>query len=190
MRSNCFFKYSISAIVHPDSPPRRKPGRPKGSKNKKPRIDGPSSTDAKLPPMTPEVVVPSFQDRIRSPQQSQHSSRAKAPQSQSHVQNQSLSRSQQATSTIHPPTSSGSVSAPAPVPAPVSTPQPPQQATGPHQASDPNNQALYDFQWRILNLCSEFYNAADELIVSAFCVRFSFCSAYSRSISGKPRRML
>lgn len=28
------------------------------------------------------------------------------------------------------------------------------------------NQHFYDFQWRALNLCSEFYNAAEELIVS------------------------
>lgn len=28
------------------------------------------------------------------------------------------------------------------------------------------NQQFYEFQWRALNLCSEFYNAAEELIVS------------------------
>ncbi len=27
------------------------------------------------------------------------------------------------------------------------------------------NQQFYDFQWRALNLCSEFYNAAEELVV-------------------------
>lgn len=28
------------------------------------------------------------------------------------------------------------------------------------------NQQFYEFQWRALNLCSEFYNAAEELVVS------------------------
>ena len=41
----------------------------------------------------------------------------------------------------------------------------PQPTTSPFPAPDPSNQALYDFQWRVLSLCSEFYNAADELIV-------------------------
>ena len=27
------------------------------------------------------------------------------------------------------------------------------------------NQQYYEFQWRVLNLCSEFYGAAEELIV-------------------------
>lgn len=27
------------------------------------------------------------------------------------------------------------------------------------------NQQFYEFQWRALNLCSEFYNAAEELVV-------------------------
>lgn len=38
----------------------------------------------------------------------------------------------------------------------------------------PQNQQFYEFQWRALNLCSEFYNAAEELVVrsrpnSALC---------------------
>jgi hypothetical protein len=32
------------------------------------------------------------------------------------------------------------------------------------------NQQFYEFQWRVLNLCSEFYGAAEELIV---CFRSS-----------------
>ena len=31
----------------------------------------------------------------------------------------------------------------------------------------PQNQQYYEFQWRVLNLCSEFYGAAEELVVSA-----------------------
>lgn len=34
----------------------------------------------------------------------------------------------------------------------------------PHPDINPANQKYYEFQWRILNLCSEFYGAADELI--------------------------
>ena len=30
----------------------------------------------------------------------------------------------------------------------------------------PHNQQYYEFQWRVLNLCAEFYGAAEELIVS------------------------
>ena len=28
------------------------------------------------------------------------------------------------------------------------------------------NQQYYEFQWRVLNLCAEFYGAAEELVVS------------------------
>lgn len=30
----------------------------------------------------------------------------------------------------------------------------------------PHNQQYYEFQWRVLNLCAEFYGAAEELVVS------------------------
>lgn len=33
-------------------------------------------------------------------------------------------------------------------------------------AQHAQNQQFYEFQWRALNLCSEFYNAAEELVVS------------------------
>ena len=33
------------------------------------------------------------------------------------------------------------------------------------------NQQFYEFQWRALNLCSEFYNAAEELVVSTRLVQ-------------------
>lgn len=33
-------------------------------------------------------------------------------------------------------------------------------------AGEPGGHQFYDFQWRVLTLCTEFYNAADELIVS------------------------
>jgi hypothetical protein len=35
------------------------------------------------------------------------------------------------------------------------------------------NQQYYEFQWRVLNLCAEFYNAAEELVVSCWdCSNF------------------
>lgn len=46
-------------------------------------------------------------------------------------------------------------------------PQPPPHPVAiPTFPADPNSQQFYDFQWRVLTLCYEFYNAADELIVS------------------------
>ena len=33
---------------------------------------------------------------------------------------------------------------------------------------NPQNQQYYEFQWRVLNLCAEFYGAAEELVVCAF----------------------
>jgi hypothetical protein len=40
-------------------------------------------------------------------------------------------------------------------------------AVVPPQTADINtqNQQYYEFQWRILNLCAEFYGAAEELVV-------------------------
>jgi hypothetical protein len=35
------------------------------------------------------------------------------------------------------------------------------------------NQQYYEFQWRVLNLCAEFYGAAEELVVSYLCILFS-----------------
>ncbi len=41
---------------------------------------------------------------------------------------------------------------------PQAAPQPPDPTT--------QTQQFYEFQWRILNLCAEFYGAAEELVVS------------------------
>ncbi|KAL1687500.1 hypothetical protein GGG16DRAFT_127915 [Schizophyllum commune] len=49
----------------------------------------------------------------------------------------------------------GSASAPAPTPAPAPAPLPEVNA---------QNQQYYEFQWRVLNLCAEFYGAAEELL--------------------------
>ncbi len=43
-----------------------------------------------------------------------------------------------------------------------------QPPAGPPHLSDinPQNQQYYEFQWRVLNLCAEFYGADEELVVS------------------------
>lgn len=50
-----------------------------------------------------------------------------------------------------------------------------QSAAGPPHLSDinPQNQQYYEFQWRVLNLCAEFYGAAEELVVSRETLRSS-----------------
>ena len=35
-----------------------------------------------------------------------------------------------------------------------------------HPSMNAQNQQYYEFQWRVLNLCAEFYGAAEELVVS------------------------
>ena len=51
----------------------------------------------------------------------------------------------------------------------------PVAGTTPPQHPDINvhNQQYYEFQWRVLNLCAEFYNAAEELVVSHPRTHFS-----------------
>ncbi|KAH9481464.1 hypothetical protein JR316_0005990 [Psilocybe cubensis] len=44
--------------------------------------------------------------------------------------------------------------------APTSTPS----AVPQHPNISPSNQQYYEFQWRVLNLCAEFYGAAEELV--------------------------
>ncbi|KAK0204532.1 hypothetical protein DFS33DRAFT_1486791 [Desarmillaria ectypa] len=50
---------------------------------------------------------------------------------------------------------------------------PPLHPTGPgtappqHPDVNAQNQQYYEFQWRVLNLCAEFYNAAEELVKGA-----------------------
>lgn len=49
-----------------------------------------------------------------------------------------------------------------------------QQPSAPTNVN-PQNQQYYEFQWRVLNLCAEFYGAAEELVVS-----FSLMSVFTR----------
>ncbi|KAJ7116468.1 hypothetical protein C8R44DRAFT_879836 [Mycena epipterygia] len=58
-------------------------------------------------------------------------------------------------------------SGPAPFkPEAVAAPHPTGTGTAPPQLPDVNsqNQQYYEFQWRVLNLCAEFYGAAEELV--------------------------
>ncbi|KAG5642021.1 hypothetical protein DXG03_003768 [Asterophora parasitica] len=88
--------------VQPDDPSaperKRRPGRPRGSKNRKPRV-GQASTSATA---TKQESAPGF-----------YHATAAAPQ---------------------------------------------------HPDVNAHNQAYYEFQWRVLNLCAEFYGAAEELV--------------------------
>ena len=88
-----------SSIIHEDGTEKRKPGRPRGSKNRKPRVSAGSTSKAPS-----NVAHPGFYQ--------------------------------------YPPAPPANMS---------------------------QNQQFYEFQWRALNLCSEFYNAAEELVVSAAC---------------------
>ncbi|KAJ3473892.1 hypothetical protein NLI96_g12769 [Meripilus lineatus] len=51
--------------------------------------------------------------------------------------------------------------------APANTPHPGFYQYPPAPGGFAQNQQFYEFQWRALNLCSEFYNAAEELIKAA-----------------------
>jgi hypothetical protein len=97
--------------------PKRRPGRPRGSKNRKPRVVGEST----IKPQTTSTFY-------------------SYPHSHSHPHSQ----------THQPPLhSTATSSAPPPLP-----------------ETNPQNQQYYEFQWRVLNLCAEFYGAAEELVVS------------------------
>lgn len=125
-----YFYYACS--VSGDSPndgSRRKPGRPKGSKNKRPRFDLGASTPSKQQYGSPGQFL-------------------------QYAANQPSTIPMQP----HPPPHPTLPPAPAPVSAPAPAPVPPSTETASPQ--------FYDFQWRVLHLCSEFYKAADELIVS------------------------
>jgi hypothetical protein len=92
------------------TPAKRKPGRPKGSKTKKPRLDSVAPAAA----ASSASVGPQYPGFKHAP--------------------------------------------PGPQPPPTSA----------YPEVNAHNKQYYDFQWRVLNLCSEFYLAAEQLLVSAF----------------------
>jgi hypothetical protein len=55
-------------------------------------------------------------------------------------------------------------------PAQKQSPMPAAAAPPPHPDVNAQNQQYYEFQWRVLNLCAEFYGAAEELVVSPWCL--------------------
>ncbi|KAF8640249.1 hypothetical protein AX16_010144 [Volvariella volvacea WC 439] len=95
-------------------PQKRRPGRPRGSKNRKPRVV--SGTSTMKPDQSASFYVAS-----------------NVPQNQA--------------------------AAPAPQPQPTTTAAPPSFPEINNQ-----NHHYYEFQWRVLNLCAEFYGAAEELV--------------------------
>ncbi|TCD70223.1 hypothetical protein EIP91_004404 [Steccherinum ochraceum] len=76
-----------------------------------------------------------------------------------------------------PGTASGAAASKVPVnsqhPGFYQYPPPPGNATA--QAQNAQNQQFYEFQWRALNLCSEFYNAAEELVKAASPIVIAQC---------------
>lgn len=56
---------------------------------------------------------------------------------------------------------------------PPTKPSPYPTANGSPQSAEvnPQNQQYYEFQWRVLQLCGEFYSAAEELVVSGLILR-------------------
>ncbi|KAJ8489668.1 hypothetical protein ONZ45_g13489 [Pleurotus djamor] len=127
-----------------NEPEKRRPGRPKGSKNRKPRPpnsganSGPSTLPAAAPP---PVTTSSAPASVSAP--------APAPASVSHPQPQAPPQPT-ATTTLQPPQTLQSPSATS---APPAIPE-----------VNAQNQQYYEFQWRVLNLCAEFYGAAEELV--------------------------
>ncbi|KZT07660.1 uncharacterized protein LAESUDRAFT_742775 [Laetiporus sulphureus 93-53] len=103
-----------------DESGKRKPGRPRGSRNRKPRASAGTVTKA--------------------PANSQHPGFYQ-----------------------YPPAPSGAVS---------------------------QNQQFYEFQWRALNLCSEFYNAAEELVKAASPVVIAQCYQMGPSTKIDPLAMI
>ena len=58
---------------------------------------------------------------------------------------------------------------PLPAVAPVS--QPPLPPPPQHLDVNAHNQQYYELQWKVLNLCAEFYGAAEKLVVSHVNIR-------------------
>ncbi|GBE87788.1 hypothetical protein SCP_1200120 [Sparassis crispa] len=54
----------------------------------------------------------------------------------------------------------------------------------------PQNQQFYEFQWRALNLCSEFYNAAEELVKAASPLVIAQCYQMGPTAKVDPLAMI
>ncbi|KAF5359834.1 hypothetical protein D9756_003245 [Leucocoprinus leucothites] len=67
-----------------------------------------------------------------------------------------------------------------------------QASTGPPHLSDinPQNQQYYEFQWRVLNLCAEFYGAAEELVKATPPMVVAQCYHMGPGVKVDPLTML
>ncbi|KAJ3515901.1 hypothetical protein NLJ89_g1467 [Agrocybe chaxingu] len=65
-------------------------------------------------------------------------------------------------------------------------------ATGPpsHPNITPQNQQYYEFQWRVLNLCAEFYGAAEELVKGTSPLVVAQCYHMGPGVKVDPLAML
>ncbi|KAG2076723.1 hypothetical protein BDR04DRAFT_1045594 [Suillus decipiens] len=54
----------------------------------------------------------------------------------------------------------------------------------------PHNQQYYEFQWRVLNLCAEFYGAAEELVKATPSLVIAQCYQMGPSVKVDPLAML
>ncbi|EGN98714.1 hypothetical protein SERLA73DRAFT_54914 [Serpula lacrymans var. lacrymans S7.3] len=67
---------------------------------------------------------------------------------------------------------------------------PPLQGQPQHSDVNPHNQQYYEFQWRVLNLCAEFYGAAEELVKATPSLVIAQCYQMGPSIKVDPLTML
>ncbi|KAI0346535.1 hypothetical protein BDW22DRAFT_1352653 [Trametopsis cervina] len=65
-----------------------------------------------------------------------------------------------------------------------------QYPPAPGGAAATQNQQFYEFQWRALNLCSEFYNAAEELIKAAPPIVIAQCYMSGPAVKVDPLGMI
>ncbi|KAG6331501.1 hypothetical protein ID866_7588 [Astraeus odoratus] len=110
-----------------DAERKRRPGRPRGSKNRRPRASGPDASNAQPAGARPPTGPHGFY---------QYSS----------------------------PSAPGEV--------------------------QPHNQQYYEFQWRVLNLCAEFYGAAEELVKETPSLVIAQCYQMGPTVKVDPLTML
>ncbi|KAG1733592.1 uncharacterized protein EDB91DRAFT_1148248 [Suillus paluster] len=60
----------------------------------------------------------------------------------------------------------------------------------PGEIIQPHNQQYYEFQWRVLNLCAEFYGAAEELVKATPSLVIAQCYQMGPAVKVDPLAML
>ncbi|KAF7317054.1 hypothetical protein HMN09_00440000 [Mycena chlorophos] len=153
-------RHSLSYALHEPSAPTRTPALPTSAPHPKRPDEPPASTE-----MTPDVVPE--KRKPGRPKGSKNKKPLSGPPAT--VPNSPVppvsSPGISTRSAVATPTNNAKekevAEAAAPVPTPVPTAIP-----SAHQVNA-QNQQYYEFQWRMLNLCHEFYGAAEELVKSA-----------------------